>query len=176
MLHFQASKKSVFLVCKSPEAIKCFSLCLDFLCVLADKLMEETEELCLQREQKEVSWSRANFLQLPCGRAGRLGLVGLKALNLAVFRERGLWRNKSLQPTSGSWGWREEWELCHEMGHGGVSLLPFPVTFHAVGLPLWLQEDKGGRSNEIHTHWIELHKCYLADSRRLWQLRPVSTV
>lgn len=55
MLHFQASKKSVFLVCKSPEAKKCFSLCLDFLCVLADKLMEETEELCLQREQKEVS-------------------------------------------------------------------------------------------------------------------------
>lgn len=25
------------------------------MCVFADKLMEETEELCLQREQKEVS-------------------------------------------------------------------------------------------------------------------------
>lgn len=47
--------------------------------MLADKLMEETEELCLQREQKEVSSSLANFLQLPCSRAGRLGLVDSKA-------------------------------------------------------------------------------------------------
>lgn len=47
--------------------------------MLADKLMEETEELCLQREQKEVSSSQANVLQLPCGRAGRSGLVCLKA-------------------------------------------------------------------------------------------------
>lgn len=51
---------------------------LGLFCVLADKLMEETEELCLQREQKEVSSSQVNFLQLLWGRAGRLGLVGLK--------------------------------------------------------------------------------------------------
>lgn len=76
---FSSFKKSAFLVCKYPEDRKCFSLCLDIFCVLADKLMEGTEELCLQREQKEVSSSQANFLQLPCGRAGRLGVVGLKA-------------------------------------------------------------------------------------------------
>lgn len=51
---------------------------LGLFCVLADKLMEETEELCLQREQKEVSSSQAKFLQLLCGRAGKLGVVGLK--------------------------------------------------------------------------------------------------
>lgn len=101
---FSSFKKSVILVCKYPEDIKCFSLCLDFFCVLADKLMEETEELCLQREQKEVSSSQASFLQLPCGRAGRLGLVE----GMSVLRERGFWGHKSLQPISGSCGKREE--------------------------------------------------------------------
>lgn len=46
---------------KYPQDINCISLSFSlhlasvFVCVFADKLMEETEELCLQREQKEVS-------------------------------------------------------------------------------------------------------------------------
>lgn len=46
------------------------------MCVFADKLMEETEELCLQREQKEVC--QTNSFLLPWGRAGRFA-AGLRA-------------------------------------------------------------------------------------------------
>lgn len=54
---FSSSKQSVFHTDKYPPGHKLlfsafWPLCM---CVFADKLMEETEELCLQREQKEVS-------------------------------------------------------------------------------------------------------------------------
>lgn len=52
---------------------------------LADKLMEETEELCLQREQREVGYTEASAHRLPLG--GRF--TSLLGVSWLVFLARG---------------------------------------------------------------------------------------
>lgn len=53
---------------------------------LADKLMEETEELCLQREQREVGYTEAAAHRLPLG--GRF--TSLLGVSWLVFLARGM--------------------------------------------------------------------------------------
>lgn len=113
---FSSSKASVFHAHKYPQDINCFSLHLAFVCVFADKLMEETEELCLQREQKEVSVHHKPipFIFHVAGLGGS-GVVGLRAHQVsgreAVEPKESpanlwaLWMKRGIRPVpwGGSW-------------------------------------------------------------------------
>lgn len=70
--------------------------------MFADKLMEETEELCLQREQKEVSAHHKSIsfnFYVQDWEAGSCWLEGISG-----FRDGGFGARKCHQPTSGSCG------------------------------------------------------------------------